>query len=269
MRCAGHHRRSASTPAPTRSPSASSRARRSPTTSRAGCSRRWSTPARRGPALRKLAVTHADGRRWILVGLGRRDELRRRARPRRRRHGRRPGAGAGDRDALLGAARTTSTTPSRRGFVEGTLLAAYAYRAYKTGGGDDDAAGSAAARSPPTTTSPRAVAPRGGDRRRRQRRARPPERAGQRDDADAPRRARPRARRASSTASAPRPWAAPRSRPPGMGAFAGVARGSDEEPQLITLRYEPRRRARARCSGSSARRSPSTPAASRSSPGRR
>ena len=40
----------------------------------------------------------------------------------------------------------------------------------------------------------------------------------------------------------------------GMGAFAGVARGSDEEPQLITLRYEPPTRDRARARASSARR---------------
>ena len=40
----------------------------------------------------------------------------------------------------------------------------------------------------------------------------------------------------------------------GMGAFAAVAQGSDEEPALITLRYEPAGRARPACSGSSARR---------------
>ena len=38
----------------------------------------------------------------------------------------------------------------------------------------------------------------------------------------------------------------------GMGAFAGVAQGTDEEPQLITLRYTPAD-ARARCSAWSAR----------------
>ena len=39
----------------------------------------------------------------------------------------------------------------------------------------------------------------------------------------------------------------------GMGAFAAVAQGADEEPQLITLRYEAAGARRARCSGSSAR----------------
>ena len=105
---------------------------RSPTTSTAARCRRWSTPARRKPGLRKLAVTHAAGQRWILVGLGARDELRPRARARR---GRRRSLGRarelGTRVAVLGA-----PAPRRRrragGFVEGTLLAAYRYRAYKT-----------------------------------------------------------------------------------------------------------------------------------------
>ena len=51
----------------------------------------------------------------------------------------------------------------------------------------------------------------------------------------------------------------------GMGALAAVGRGSRNEPRLIVLRYDPpnvdaHRRA---CSGSSARRSPSTRAGSR------
>jgi leucyl aminopeptidase len=54
----------------------------------------------------------------------------------------------------------------------------------------------------------------------------------------------------------------------GMNAFAAVAQGTDQEPALITLRYEgPRRRARS--SASSARPSRSTAAASRSSRERR
>ena len=35
-----------------------------------------------------------------------------------------------------------------------------------------------------------------------------------------------------------RSWAATRSSPPGMGAFAAVAQGTYAEPQLITLRYD-------------------------------
>ena len=50
-----------------------------------------------------------------------------------------------------------------------------------------------------------------------------------------------------------------------MGSFACVAQGSDEEPALITLRYDGPDATRPACSGSSARPSRSTPAASRSS----
>ena len=39
-----------------------------------------------------------------------------------------------------------------------------------------------------------------------------------------------------------------------MGAFAAVAQGSEQEPALITLRYEGRRRERPNRSASSARR---------------
>ena len=53
-----------------------------------------------------------------------------------------------------------------------------------------------------------------------------------------------------------------------MGAFWSVAQGSDEEPRLIVMRYEPEGKARAGCpcSASSAKASPSIPAASPSSP---
>ena len=52
-----------------------------------------------------------------------------------------------------------------------------------------------------------------------------------------------------------------------MGAFWSVAQGSDEEPRLIVMRYEPASRARRlRCSAWWARALPLTPAASASSP---
>jgi len=87
--------------------------------------------ARRG--LRKLAVTHAGGKRWILVGLGKREEFD----PERARV-----AAA----VVAGRARELSTrtlcweVPHHvtgahvAALVEGTLLAAYEYRAYKTAG---------------------------------------------------------------------------------------------------------------------------------------
>jgi leucyl aminopeptidase len=56
----------------------------------------------------------------------------------------------------------------------------------------------------------------------------------------------------------------------GMGALSAVGRGSRNEPRLIVLRYEPpEAREATSCSASSARRSRSTPAGSRSSRARR
>ena len=106
---------------------------RSRTTSTAARSRRSSTAARPAARCGKLAVTHAAGKRWILVGLGRARRVRRRARARRRRRRAEPRARARARDAVLGGARTTSTTRIAAALVEGTLLAAYRFDRYKTG----------------------------------------------------------------------------------------------------------------------------------------
>ena len=79
--------------------------------------------AKRG--LRKLAVTHAEGRRYIVAGLGGRARLRPRAGARGR-----GGASSGARRSsapgrCAGRCRTTSPTPTSAALVEGTLLAAY------------------------------------------------------------------------------------------------------------------------------------------------
>src|SRR5215210_402160 len=83
------------------------------------------------PALRKLAVAHAGGRRWILAGLGKRDGF----------DAERARVAAA---TVVGRARELGTRSlcwelphhvddaAGGGFVEGTLLAAYDYRAYKT-----------------------------------------------------------------------------------------------------------------------------------------
>src|SRR3954454_17726041 len=87
--------------------------------------------------LRKLAVTHAGGKRWILVGLGARDAFD----PERARLG---AGGATGRARELSARSLCWEVPHHvtdahaAALVEGTLLAAYEYRAYKTGGDDDD-----------------------------------------------------------------------------------------------------------------------------------
>jgi leucyl aminopeptidase len=189
------------------------------------------------PAFRKLAVAHAGGRRYLLVGLGARDEFD----PERARV-----AAA----TALGRAREVGTRElcwelphhvedaHAAALVEGTVLAGYADRRFKSGGDDDDearelqrllvsahhdvsgpveqagvvAAAVNAARdlqnAPPNVLTPTALAARA--------RALAGE-LGLALDVKG---------RAGIEAA-------------GMGAFAGVARGSDEEPQLITLRYEP------------------------------
>ena len=96
--------------------------------------------------------------------------------------------------------------------------------------------------------SPGRRRPRG--RARRRDRAPPPpawrgprQRARQRGDAGLPRRARPRDR-ARPAVSASACWTAKTAAKLGMGAYLGVAQGSQEPPQFIHLTYAPRRRAR-------------------------
>src|SRR5215212_1456349 len=84
------------------------------------------------PGLRKVAVTHAGGRRYILAGLGRRDDF-------DAEKARLAAAAVAGRANELGTRVLCWELPHHvdaPGFVEGTLLAAYEYRAYKTG--DDD-----------------------------------------------------------------------------------------------------------------------------------
>jgi leucyl aminopeptidase len=186
-------------------------------------------------SFRHLALAHADGRRWLLVGLGAREAFT----PERAR------VAAGTVQARareLAASALCWELPHHvsddhaAALVEGTLLAAYEYRAFKTG--EDDgrqlqqlaisahhdvgeavqrgaivAAATNAARdlqnAPANVLTPSALA----DRAR--------ELAGELDGVEAQ-----VAGRAEIEAA-------------GMGAFAAVARGSDQEPQLITLRYDP------------------------------
>ena len=186
--------------------------------------------AKRG--LRKLAVTHAGGRRYLVAGLGARSEFD----PERARVA---AAGVVGRAKELGTKVLCWEVPHHvsdahvGGLVEGTLLAAYAFREYKSGG-DEDASGltslvlsahhdvSAAAayaaslaeatnfarnlqNRPANDLTPEALAVRAG------------ELSGVTVDV---------MDRAAIEAA-------------GMGAFACVARGSHAEPRLITVRYEP------------------------------
>src|SRR5262245_28598750 len=78
--------------------------------------------------LRKLAVAHAGGNRYVLVGLGKRDDFdAERARV--------AAAAVAGRARELGTRRLCWEIPHHvdaPGFVEGTVLAAYQYRAFKT-----------------------------------------------------------------------------------------------------------------------------------------
>src|SRR5215218_7097231 len=83
------------------------------------------------PGLRKLAVTHAAGKRYVLAGLGSRESFdAERARV--------AAASVVGRAREIGTRKLCWELPHHvgdaeaGGFVEGTLLAAYAYRAYKT-----------------------------------------------------------------------------------------------------------------------------------------
>ena len=187
---------------------------------------------------RALAIAHAAGKRWILVGLGARDALdaetiRVAAAVA---HGRAKDLGA--RVVCWELPHKASEHDPARAVVEGTLLAAYAFRAFKTGGGDDaggieelivsdhvdraDAVARAvvvaeavnAARDLQNTPANHMTPTVLGERARAVAAAHP---------------------ETLSCEVAGREEIVAR----GMGAFAAVARGTDEEPALITLRYEP------------------------------
>jgi leucyl aminopeptidase len=91
--------------------------------------------AKRG--FKKLAMTHAGGLRWLLVGLGSRDEF-------DAERARLAAAVAHGRVKETGARVLCWELPHKvgdevaAGFVEGTVMAAYTYDAYKSRGDDDE-----------------------------------------------------------------------------------------------------------------------------------
>jgi leucyl aminopeptidase len=189
------------------------------------------------PGLRKLAVTHAGGRRYILAGLGKRDAFdAERARV--------AAASVVGRARELGTRKLCWELPHHvddavaGGFVEGTLLTAYAYRAYKTKKNDDDEGGleqlALSAHHDVSESVRRAqlVAEAANAARNLQNAP-----ANDMTPTRLAQRARELAREiehlSAETQGRDGIEAA------GMGAFAGVARGSHQEPQLIALRYDP------------------------------
>src|SRR4051794_32965001 len=180
------------------------------------------------PALRKLAVTHQDGRRVIVVGLGKRDELD----PEKARVA---AASVAGRARELGAQSLSWDAPdgTAAAVVEGTLLKLYKFDRFKTAT-DDDAKGLTSLEvnaDQAELDAARAVA-------EAQNRAR--------DLQNLPANvATPTflAERASEIADEHESlevelmdWDAINQR--GMGAFAAVAQGTYTEPRLIVLRYD-------------------------------
>jgi leucyl aminopeptidase len=89
-------------------------------------------------AFRHLAVTHAEGRRFVLVGLGRRDAL-------DAERARRAAAAVHGRAKELGTRVLCWELPHKvddalaAALVEGTVLSGYRFDRYKSGGGGEDA----------------------------------------------------------------------------------------------------------------------------------
>jgi leucyl aminopeptidase len=184
-----------------------------------------------------LAVTHAGGKRWILVGLGARAKLGAEGL-------RLAAAAAHGRARELGAQVVCWELPHKarehqpaRAVVEGTLLAAYRFTAFKTAGADDDAGIAELIVSDHVDQAAevaRAVVVADAVNAARDLQNTPanhmtPTVLGARAVAIA------LGHDALSCEVVGRAEIVAR----GMGAFAAVAAGSDEEPALITLRYEP------------------------------
>ena len=206
------------------------------------------TPAEIGPLLssgearssfKSLALTHAAGRPLAARRPGQARRLHRRARTRGRRGGARPRARAVGRDALLGAARA-GRRGRRRALVEGTILSDYRFERHKSASAQDaDAKPKSLARLivsadedlTDVVGESALVAEAVNAARDLQNRPgndlTPTALAGLRE-------ALAREIDGLSVEVEGREEIVGR----GMGAFAAVAQGSEQEPALITLRYE-------------------------------
>jgi leucyl aminopeptidase len=191
--------------------------------------------AKRG--FRKLAVTHVHGCRHVLAGLGaRKDFVPERARV--------AAAVVHGRPAELGARHLCWELPHHvsdahaQAFVEGTVLAAYSFRAYKSTRDDEDGDGlqeltiSAHDEVGAPVERGRVVAEAVNAARDLQNTP---------GNDMTPTRLAERARALADELDGLEVAVMDRAdlEAAGMGAFAAVAQGSHEEPRLITLRYEP------------------------------
>jgi leucyl aminopeptidase len=185
---------------------------------------------------RKLAVAHAEGRRWVLVGLGPRDEFDgERARV--------AAALAHGRARELGARHLCWEVPHHAsdaavaGLVEGTVLAAYRFTRYRPDQEDERGTVEALTLSAHDDVSETVrvaalVA-------RAQNRARELQDAAPNDMTPTALAARAEALAGEHAALSAETWDRAAIEAAGMGALAAVARAAREEPRLIVLRHEP------------------------------
>src|SRR4051812_48069089 len=187
-------------------------------------------------ALRKLALTHADGRRWLVAGLGPRDEFD----PERARVA---AGGVIARARELGARSLCWELPHHvsdqhaAAFVEGSIMGAYDFTMFKSKADEDSGSGVAELIvsahhdvAGPVETG-RVVAESVNLARDLQNRP---------ANDLTPRALAERAREVADRHDTITLEVMGREEieAAGMGAFAGVAQGTYEEPQLITLRYD-------------------------------
>jgi leucyl aminopeptidase len=186
--------------------------------------------ARRG--LRKLAVTHAEGRRYVIAGLGGRGDF-------SPEQARVAAATVVGRVRELGTRVLCWEVPHHvsgaivGGLVEGTVLASYAYTEYKNGADEEgrglDALVVSAHHDVSAPAAEAALIAEAVNSARDLQNAP--------GNVMTPTALAERARTLDGVTVEVLDRAGIEAA--GMGAFAAVARGSDEEPQLITIRYEP------------------------------
>src|SRR5215213_10188431 len=184
------------------------------------------------PGLRKLAVRHADGRRWIVAGLGEREAF-------DGERARIAAAGVLARARELGTRTLCWELPHHVGdpiagaFAEGTALAAYRYTAFKSEASENGAGPGALVVSAHHDVSAAVEAAAVG--------AAAANRA--RDLGNAPANAMTPAALAERASALPGVqaaiWGPEEIAAADMGAFGAIASGAGVEPRLITLRYEP------------------------------
>jgi len=180
--------------------------------------------------LRALAVAHAAGKRWILVGGGSRDAF-------DGERARLAAAAALGRARQLGARSLCWELPHKvadavaGAIVEGTLLAAYRYTAFKSEPGEDRAPAELIVSAHHDVARAVELGRVGAEAANRAR-----------DLMNAPPNAMTPAALAERAQALPgvdvKVWGRAEIEAAGMGAFAAVAQGSENEPRLITARYD-------------------------------